>query len=160
MDMNDLCTKYHSRLFYSAYHITNDYHLAQDVVQETLWKAYQKMETLQKKDKIGSWLTSISIRTALDVMRKRNREATYSLEGKDNSLIAHQNVEDEVDAILLQEEIEDAINQFPTESKEIFLLKTNEGMMEREIAELLHIKEGTIKTRIYRARQQLKSILV
>lgn len=160
IDINELCTKYNGRLFHNAYHITKDHHLAEDVVQETLWKAYQKIETLNETDKIGAWLSSIATRTAIDMMRKRKKETAVDIEeDRDTNLASYQNVEHEVQLTLLEEQIEDAIGQFPSHSKNIFVLKTKEGMREKEIAQLLQISESTVKNRVYRARQQLKSLL-
>jgi RNA polymerase sigma factor (sigma-70 family) len=160
VDINDLCSKYNSRLFHSAYHITKDHHLAEDVVQETLWKAYQKIETLQDIDKIGAWLGSIATRTAIDMMRKRRKETIVDIEEEGGgNLTSYQNVEREVQLTLLEEQIEDAIDHFPSHSKNIFVLKTKEGMREKEIAQLLQISESTVKNRVYRARQQLKTLL-
>jgi RNA polymerase sigma factor (sigma-70 family) len=162
VDMNDLCNRYNGRLFQGAYTITKDYHLAQDVVQETLWKAYQKIETLKETDKIGAWLSSIATRTAIDVMRKRQRETMLVPieEDKNEHLSTNQSVEHEVVLSLLEEEIQDAINELPTDSKNIFLLKTKDGLREKEIAQLLQITESTVKNKVYRARQQIKSLIV
>lgn len=162
--MNEICTKYNQRLFHVAYCITRDHYLAQDVVQETLIKAYQKIETIQDMDKIGSWLSSIATRTAIDFIRKERRKnetmlESSVLEDKNLNMISTQDVEKEVEVNFLQQEIEDAINGFSTEAKNIFLLKTKEGLKEREIAQLLDMNEGTVKTKVYRARKQLKAIL-
>ncbi|MDZ5471520.1 RNA polymerase sigma factor [Bacillus sp. 31A1R] len=161
IDMNDICEKYSKRLFQVAFCITRDHYLAQDVVQETLIKAYQKMDTVKEVEKLGSWLSSIATRTAIDFVRKEKRKNETMLEGsvledKNVHLIANQDVEKEVEVSLLKEEIGRVINGFSSDAKNIFLLKIKEGLKEKEIASKLHINEGTVKTKVYRARKQLK----
>lgn len=163
MDMNELCTLYNKRLFQVAYCITRDYYLAQDAVQETLIKAYQKMDTIEDPEKIGAWLSAIAARTAIDIVRKErklNDRTASNVEIETANIKMDQNVEQEVEMNLLKEQIHQAINSLSLDQRKVFLLKINSGLKEREIAQLLKINQNTVKTKIYRVRKQLKEMLI
>ncbi|WP_338030864.1 RNA polymerase sigma factor [Cytobacillus citreus] len=163
VDMKEICDLYNKRLFHVAYGITRDYYLAQDVVQETLIKAYLKIDTIQEKEKIGAWLSAIATRTAIDFIRKE-RKTNENLEAYtdlDNAQVRmNQNVEEEVEINLLNEKINDCINSLSTDQKKVFMLKIRHGLKEREIAELLELNQNTVKTKLYRVRKYLKEMLL
>lgn len=163
VDMNELCTLYNKRLFQVAYCITRDYYLAQDAVQETLIKAYQKIGTIEDPEKIGAWLSAIAARAAIDIVRKerkiKDRTASH-VEIETANLKMDQNVEQEVEMNLLKEQIHQAINSLSLDQRKVFLLKINSGLKEKEIAQLLKINQNTVKTKIYRVRKQLKEMLM
>jgi RNA polymerase sigma factor (sigma-70 family) len=163
MDMNEICKMYNKRLFQVAYCITRDYYLAQDAVQETLIKAYQKMDTIEDPEKVGAWLSAIATRTSIDIVRKerkvKDRTASH-IEIETANIKMDQNVEQEVEMNLLKERIHQAINSLSLDQRKVFLLKINNGLKEREIAKLLKINQNTVKTKIYRVRKQLKEMLI
>lgn len=161
-DMREICNLYNKRLFHIAYCITRDHYLAQDVVQETLIKAYQKMDTIEDREKLGAWLSSIAARTAIDFVRKERKTNKWIAESVDlENCYAKtiQNVEQEVELHMLQEQIYAYINSLSPEQKRVFMLKIKYGLKEREIAEILQLNPNTIKTKLYRARKQLKEML-
>ncbi|MFE8699621.1 RNA polymerase sigma factor [Cytobacillus sp. FJAT-54145] len=165
MDIEEICSLYSQRLFHVAYSITRDHHHAQDVVQDTFIKAYQKLDTLEDHSKVGAWLSSIATRTAIDYVRKEKRKSEVFLE---NSIVesnqlhfsSSQDVEKEVELALFEEEIQHVINNLSTDQKNVFLLKIKAGLKEKEIAEKLKLKQGTVKTNLYRAKRHLKSMMV
>ena len=163
MDMNEICKLYSKRLFQVTYCITRDYYLAQDAVQETLIKAYQKMDTIEEPEKIGAWLSAIATRTAIDIVRKERKlsERTAShIEIETTNIKMDQNVEQEVEVNLLKEQIYQAIDSLSLDQRKVFLLKINNGLKEKEIANLLKLSQNTVKTKIYRVRKQLKEMLI
>ncbi|WNS73760.1 RNA polymerase sigma factor [Bacillus sp. DTU_2020_1000418_1_SI_GHA_SEK_038] len=163
IDMKEVCDLYYKRIFHAAYCITRDHYLAEDVVQETLLKAYQKMDTIQDKEKMGAWLSSIATRTAIDVIRKERKTTERLAANKDienTNLIMNQNVEQEVELNFLNEQIHAVINSLSPDQKRVFLLKINYGLKEREIAHLMKLNQNTVKTKLYRIRKYLKSILL
>lgn len=163
MDMREICKLYNKRLFHVAYGITRDYYLAQDVVQETLLKAYQKIDMVEDKEKLGAWLSTIATRTAIDFVRKESRtneRLDSYIDPENTNVKMSQNVEQEVELSFVQEEIDRYIDSLPLEQKNVYQLKNELGLKEREIAELLHLNQNTVKTRLYRIRKQLKEMLL
>ncbi|MGG5252370.1 RNA polymerase sigma factor [Neobacillus sp. SM06] len=158
---NQLFSQYYRRVFSVAFSVAKDRFLAEDIVQETFLKAYQKLDTLKDVCKIGAWLSAIAVRTAIDVLRAEKRKS--GLAG-DSSLMqkvyeqtaTRMNTEEQAAVRLLQEELFQSINLLSADYRNVLLLNIHNGLNEKEIAELLHLKPATVKTRLYRARQQLK----
>ncbi|UII57749.1 RNA polymerase sigma factor [Cytobacillus spongiae] len=161
--MEEICTLYHKRLFHVAYGVTRDHHLAEDVVQESLIKAFRKIDTIHDQEKIGPWLCSITTRTAIDFIRKEKKKNEISLEGTllmNREFQAKDHVEEEVVLSFLMEEVQEMVNDFTPNQKNIFILKAAKGMKEKEIAETLQLNPATVKTVFYRARKRLKGLLL
>lgn len=161
IDFNQLVSMNSRRLFCIAYSITRDRFLAEDVVQESLIKAYKKIDTVEDSDKISSWLSAIATRTAIDFVRAEKRKnclpADQSfMEQVHGRTPARFNTEEEVDILLFKEDLNRTIKQLSPEYQEVLILKAEYGLKENEIAGLLQLKSATVKTRLYRARKQLK----
>ncbi|WP_456271323.1 RNA polymerase sigma factor [Bacillus sp. AK031] len=159
---DQLYTKYNKLVFHIAYRITKDSSLSEDIVQETFLKAFNKIESLVDESKAGGWLSSIATRTSIDFVRKeiRAREVLIDpadLERESKFLSSGQEVEHFVGISLLKEELVTEIRQLPPGQQEVFLLRVQYGLNEKEIAERLDIKRSTVKTRFFRARQTLKN---
>lgn len=164
-DFNQMYKAYSNRLTYLAYTIIRDWHEAEDIVQEAFLKAYKKIATIEDDDKIGAWLRSITVRTAIDFKRadKRRNWADadlsllnifYEKTGKGK------NTEAEVEIRLLKEELSSLICMLSESYQTVILLKWKYGLKEAEIANMLQLKSTTVKTRLYRARKQLKETLM
>jgi RNA polymerase sigma factor (sigma-70 family) len=155
-DMMVICYSHQKLLFHIAFGITRDYHLAQDVVQETFIKAYRKLDTVVDDAKLRSWLSSIVTRTAIDFVRKeKRRKEVLETEITYQEVASHKNVEEEVDHLLLQKEISKAFGVLNLNQQSVLHLKVVEGMKEKEIAEALHLNQNNVKTVLYRARKKL-----
>lgn len=164
LDFNELYKQHSKRLCHIAFQITKDNYLAEDVVQETFIKAFKKADSIENTDKIGSWLSAIAARTAIDCLRTENRknwlptdqsvmEQIFGNEGQ------NQCVENEVEMILFKEEIQLLLVKLTVEYQEVLILKVRFGLKEEEIASRLNLKSGTVKTRLHRARRQLKKVM-
>nr|WP_042357192.1 RNA polymerase sigma factor [Bacillus rubiinfantis] len=164
MDFNQLYTTHVPRLQFIAYQYVKDCFLAEDIVQEAFFKAYRKMDSIDDPAKIGAWLSAITVRTAIDFLRMEKRKGCMLLEHSLLEPIAglcgnKEDLEDEVCVRLFQEEIDKMLVKLPNNAQQILILKTQYGLKETEIADLLNLKCGTVKTRLYRARKQLKRCL-
>ncbi|WP_445506550.1 RNA polymerase sigma factor [Niallia sp. 03190] len=162
-DISKIFPLFYQRLFQISYSITRDRHLAEDVVQETFIKAMKKMGSIEDEKKIGAWLSVTATRTAIDFVRKERKKQGIVMEidiinafGKTQK----QHVEDKVEADLFFDRINAAIGRMNKDYQKVFLLKIKQGLKENEIAEILGIKHCTVKTRIYRARKQLKILFL
>jgi len=139
--------------------VIRDRQLAEDNVQETFIKAYNKLDSLQESDKVGAWLCVIATRTAIDFVRRerKNKGCPMELEvldclGKE----AGHNVETDVEVKLLKELLDEKMEEFTIEDKKLLVLKMESGLKEREIAKALEMNPATVKSKIHRARRKLK----
>lgn len=154
---------YANRLKLIAYSVTKDWYLAEDVVQEAFIKAYKKIDSIEDIGKIKAWLSSITMRTAIDCFRseKRRRWIPVDLSLMDPSSFVHgiEWVTDiKVEEKLLKDEITRLMDYLSNEYQEVLLLKMQYGLKENEIAHLLQLNSSTVKTRLYRARKKLKQV--
>jgi RNA polymerase sigma factor (sigma-70 family) len=164
IDFDELYRMYSKKLIQIAYSITKDRHLAEDVVQETFIKAFKKVDTIVDEHKIGSWLSAIAARTAIDYLRAEKRRRWLP---SDQSIMeqifsndhSEQSIEEEVEMLLFKEQLQHMLYLLTKEYQQVLVLKLQYGLKENEIASKLNIKSGTVKTRLHRARKQLKKVM-
>ncbi|RSD25449.1 RNA polymerase sigma factor [Mesobacillus subterraneus] len=164
IDFDELYKLYSKKLGQIAYSITKDRHLAEDVVQETFIKAYKKSDTISDTNKIGAWLAAIAARTAIDYLRAEKRRKWLP---SDQSIMEQifsdadfsQSLEQEVEILLFKEDIQHMLFMLTHEYQQVLILRLQYGLKEDEIACKLNLKSGTVKTRLHRARKQLKKVL-
>ncbi|MCM3571033.1 RNA polymerase sigma factor [Neobacillus mesonae] len=164
IDFNQLYEVYSKQMLYIAYKYTKDFFHAEDVVQEAFLKAYKKMDSIGDTKKIGAWLSAITARTAIDFLRMEKRKGCIPiddtiLEPMAGTAENTEDIEEEVFLRLFQEEVGRTMETLSAQSQEVLKLKIQHGLKENEIACILNLKSGTVKTRLYRARKQLKRCL-
>jgi RNA polymerase sigma-70 factor (ECF subfamily) len=167
----ELVRRYERPVFSLIYRMVRDRELAEDLAQETFVKALNAIESYRPEFKFSSWIFKIANNAAIDHLRRRELD-TLSLDGSPNAETA-----DAVEATALQisdrtetplEElearelggaIEVAIGQLRPEYRACILLRHVEGRPYEEIAEMLSLPLGTVKTYIHRARNELRQAL-
>lgn len=150
---------FYSRVYKTAYFITKDTYLAQDVMQETFIKAFKNYHNLKDKEKIGSWLNSIATRQSIDLLRKEKIRNHLNLEDVSyNKLIndSESLVESEIEGKIFKNEIQASIEQLQFEYRAVLVLKYMYELKEQEIANILNLELGTVKSRIHRAKGKLR----
>ena len=150
------------RLFASMMHVTGSPDEAEEVVQEAFIRAFVKLDTFQRNSQFFTWLYRIAFNSALTRRRKKqprisleHTRETMGLEVVDGGLA--------VDAGLLSRERVDlvrrALQQLSEEHRAILVLREMEEHSYETIAEVLEISIGTVRSRLSRARNQLKRTL-
>ncbi|MBD1381302.1 RNA polymerase sigma factor [Metabacillus arenae] len=157
LNFNEIYNLYHKLIYHIAYCMTKDPHVSEDITQETFLKAFLKLDTLFDKEKIGNWLSAIARRTAIDVIRKNKGasdvalEEEYFLEKQSTEL-----VEEAIEYRFLKNEVQEEISTLKPSYRDVMVLKVYSGLKDKEIAKQLKLSTATVKTRLHRARQQLK----
>ena len=150
---------FYNRVFETAYFVTLDEHLAQDVVQETFLKAFRNIDKLKDGTKMGAWLAVIATRTALDLLKKtRNIVITEeSFIDEEISKNSHTpSVENVVEEKYIKNLLRQQVQELIPEHRQVVVLKYEYDLNYEEIAKELGISTGTVKSRLYRAKQKLK----
>jgi RNA polymerase sigma factor (sigma-70 family) len=132
---------------------------AQDIVQDTFYKALIYIDGIQA-EKLPSWLFKVATNKYYDYCRKSKRHFHLSIdEGifKDN-LADSKLVEDFILDMEKSEEILEALNSISDIHKNLLFFKYDMGLTYKEIGELLDVNENTVKTYIFRAREQFKKV--
>jgi RNA polymerase sigma-70 factor, ECF subfamily len=167
----ELIRRYERPVFSLILRMVRDRQLAEDLSQETFIKALNAIATYRPEFKFSSWIFKIANNAAIDHLRRREVD-TLSLDGAPNAT-SQEDIEAtalqvgdkgetplaELEARELGTAIERAIGQLRPEYRSCILLRHVEGLAYEEIAQLLDLPLGTVKTYIHRARHELRGTL-
>ena len=150
------------RLFASMMQVTGSPEEAEEVVQDAFIRAFVKLDTFQQNSQFFTWLYRIAFNSALT--RRRRKKARVSLDQvrEDNGLEVSDSGESVDEPMLRQERIRmvrHAMTQLTNEHRDILMLREMEEQSYENIAEILEISIGTVRSRLSRARRQLKLAL-
>src|SRR5437870_2878553 len=158
-------------LYRTALRLTNNQQEAEDLVQETMLKAFRFANTYQRGTNLRAWLFRILNTSAINRYRKQatHPQATSLPEGEEfylynrirdfNGQELSAGAEEEVLSRYLDEDVYKALNELPPNFRMAVILADIEGMSYKEIADVLQIPIGTVMSRISRARRQLQKSL-
>jgi RNA polymerase sigma-70 factor (ECF subfamily) len=167
----ELIRRYERPIFALLFRMVRDRELAEDLAQETFVKALNAIDSYRPEFKFSSWIFKIANNAAIDHLRRRELD-TLSLDGSPHAetpeamqatalqIGARQETPlDTVEAKELGTAIEAAIGSLRPEYRSCILLRHVEGRAYEEIAEILNLPLGTVKTYIHRARNELRQSL-
>ena len=130
---------------------------AEDVAQEAMLRAYRNFNRLRDRERFRGWLVRTAWRLALDRIRaagRRARRENAALEGFPE--VAAENVAASHE---FERHVARAVDELPEKQRVVIALAAIEGYNTREVASLLEIPEGTVKSRLFLARKQLAKSL-
>ena len=146
---HQLYQRYKTAMFSCAVRILNDRDLAQDALQDAFVVVFQQLATFRQLSTLGAWIRQIVVHTALQTLRREQRMEVYDHERHQEPLVPwHDN--------LTGEALARAIAELPAGYRAVFCLVEVEGYLHREVAELLHISEGTSKSQLHQAKRLLQ----
>jgi len=156
---NALIGKYEKRIYNTAYKFMRNEYDAQDAAQDAIIKLYSNLRKFSFNSAFSTWMYRVTANTCLDMLRRRKPETGIE-EFERMALSADGNPAEETVNRELGESIKNAIRKLPEKYIPVIVLKDMEGLKYEEIADALHISVGTVKSRISRAREKLRDILV
>ena len=161
----DLVTRYATPAVNFVFRFVRDRALAEDLAQEGFLRVYQRLSTYDPDRKFSSWFFQVLRNITIDHLRV-NRPATTSLdelaeEGNQRAAVDRQSAspEDAAGRGELASAMTTALSRIRPEYREVVVLRYQEGLTHPEIAEILGIPSGTVKTYLHRARKELAGIL-
>jgi RNA polymerase sigma factor (sigma-70 family) len=160
IEFNSLVTREKSPLRQYAYQLTKDIEDANDLLQETMLKAFTYREKFIDASNLKGWLYTIMKNSFINNYRRMMKRNTF-IDDTDNSYFidsANHAIPNAGETKFIMKDIETAINKLPEDLKETFMMNFN-GYKYHEIAELFQIPIGTVKTRIFVARRILRTKL-
>ncbi len=155
----ELFEAYYRRTFAVAYNILRRRENAEDITQDAFIKAFQNIHQLHDSEKFGAWLAVIASNLARNYLKREKRMViTDELPAYDaeNSV---DNTEAEALRSLEIDRVRKAIKELPPEHYQVIVLQYYDDLKVEEIARLLKISPGTVKSRLFRARQKLVGYL-
>jgi len=150
-----------------AYHLTYDDEFAKDLVQETYLKAYRFIDKYQRGTNAKAWLFKILKNAYINHYRKKSKRPTkvdfedivnYQ-DSDDAGSTKYFDLREEIFENMMGDEVTVAINSLPVDFRTVILLCDIEGFTYDEISKIVDIPTGTVRSRLFRARNMLKEKL-
>ena len=156
---NELVKKYHVAFCERANYLLADLDLAKDIAQKSWMVIFDRLDELKSPQNFKHWAFRIVYTKSIDALRKRNRMRTqqleYAVQNEADSLM-----DAETDGIdPLKQKLLGAIKELSVPHQLIIRLFYTEDYSIKELAQLLSISEGTVKSRLFHARERLKKQL-
>jgi RNA polymerase sigma-70 factor (ECF subfamily) len=166
-----LVEKYQKRMLNMAYRMTGDYEEACEVVQEAFLSAYRTIRTFRGEASFATWLYAITMNHARNrikqvTSRARHEQTTlddpvetqdgsYTNEPQSRETLALEQLERKE----VQEKVQECISSLDKEYREVLVLRDIQGFSYEEISDILTLPDGTVKSRLFRAREMMKERL-
>ena len=162
----ELVRRYQRPIVSYIYRMLNDYDGSLDVAQEVFIKVYKSLERYSSDYKFSTWLYRIAHNAAIDHIRKRsgkeqsleteNQEGTFQLQLES----PRPNPEQDREQSEWRVEIESVVKCLPTVYRELIVLRHSKDLSYGEIAEVTNLPLGTVKNRLFRAREMMREMFV
>jgi RNA polymerase sigma-70 factor, ECF subfamily len=151
-----LVERYDRAVYHLAYRTLHDVEEARDVAQEAFFKAYRSLRTFKPGSKFSTWIFAITYHACCDRLNRRKRYSSDELPER-----ADPGPGPESQAIALDQarRLRAAIEQLPEKYRTVITLYHLQGKQYDEIATVLGIPMGTVKTHLFRAKEQLRKLL-
>lgn len=151
-----LVERYDRAVYHLAYRTLHDVEEAKDTAQEAFFKAYRSLRTFKPGAKFSTWIFAITYHACCDRLNRRKRYSNEELPER-----ADPSPGPEREAIAMDEarRLRDAIDMLPEKYRTVITLYHLQGRQYEEIAEVLGLPMGTVKTHLFRAKEQLRKLL-
>jgi RNA polymerase sigma-70 factor (ECF subfamily) len=166
-----LVRKHQKRMLNIAYRMLGNYEEACEIVQDAFFSAYRGIKDFEEKAKFSTWLYTIVVNLSKNRLKQLNVQGyreEFSLDdpvltGNGQIKVEHTSGETSILERLerkeIQQKVQECMNSLDYEYKEILVLRDIQGFSYDEMGDMLKIPEGTIKSRLFRARNALKDCL-
>ncbi len=163
----ELVEKHHSQVFGQILRMVRNTEDAKEIEQLTWIKVWKKIGTFRFESAFSSWIYRVATFTALDEIRKRDsrRESSFDdlegaiIEEDSTSVIAPPEQVRNLEHHELKELFIQALDKLPEHQKRALMLRENEGLSYKEIAQLTKCKTGTVMSRIFNARKTIQQYM-
>ena len=158
----EIVEKYQRRLLGLLAHACRDRELAEDIAQEAFTRAYRKLDLFSGQSQFYTWLSRIAMNLLISNRRKKRIENQVEREGFEvaqDTITGGPSPEHELQLNETQRFVRDAVALLDEDRRLVLLMRDFDGMEYEAISEALEIPVGTVRSRLHRARLELKSIL-
>lgn len=161
----ELVRRYQDRLYNTVYRLLDNAEDAMDVVQDAFVNAYQSLESFKGDSLFFTWLYRIAVNTAIS--QKRKRRVVLSIDATRRNETAIEPVDPSdlsrpgfaMEQAEQERKIQQALNRLSPEHRIVLIMKDMEGQKYETMAEILQVPIGTIRSRLHRARLELRELL-
>ncbi|MCX8156544.1 MAG: sigma-70 family RNA polymerase sigma factor [Verrucomicrobiae bacterium] len=165
---DQLIQRYQERIYSAIYHMTANHEDANDLAQETFIKAYRALPSFKGDATFFTWLYRIAVNKTLNYLRQRKNRVHLSLNDLDAqvendpdlvALISDKTPRRDLNLAELQEKLNKAMLKLSDTHRMVVTLHDIQGLPHEEIARIMDCNEGTVRSRLFYARQQLQAYL-
>lgn len=159
-----LMTAYEKKIYCLCLRMMGNPHDGEDAAQEAMLRIWQKMSQYRGECAFSTWVYRVASSSCMDAIRKRSRQTQPSLEDmKEQGFDPADDAdtpEESVEKKERRENIQRAISSVPEQMRNVFLLRDVHGLSVEETANALQIAQGTVKSRLARAREKIAAELL
>lgn len=166
---DELIRRYQERVYATIYHMTSNHEDANDLTQETFVKAYKALGSFKGDSGFFTWVYRIAVNKTINFLKQRkNRHNGYSLNDLDFNaehdpdlvaLISEKNPRRDLNLSELQEKLNEAMQKLSDTHRLVVTLHDVQGLSHEEIGKIMDCNPGTVRSRLFYARQQLQGSL-
>ena len=154
-----LVETYETSVYRLALRMCGNAHDAEEVAQEAFVAAWKGMPAFRGESKFSSWLYQLTTNAAIDFLRREKRHRATTPIEDEVDLAAPGTPQQAAEAAEVRQALQQALDTLTPEHREIFLLRQMRQLSYEEIGHLLGLERGTVKSRLSRAKKQLRQIL-
>jgi RNA polymerase sigma-70 factor, ECF subfamily len=151
-----LVTRYERPVYHLAYRTLKDAEEARDITQESFLRAYRSLRSFRPSAKFSTWIFAIAYHACCDRLKRVRRQSDEALPERADPAPGPEHL---VIALDRAQRLRDAIDSLPEKYRTVITLYHLQGRQYEEIARVLELPMGTVKTHLFRAKEQLRRIL-
>jgi len=165
---DELVKRYQERIYATLYHMTSNHEDANDLAQESFIKAFQALKSFKGGSSFYTWLYRIAVNKTINFLKQRKNRTHMSLDNLDfnaehdpdlMALISEQTPRRAAGLTELQEKLNEALMKLSESHRLVVVMHDVQGLSHEEIAEAVDCNVGTVRSRLFYARQQLQGYL-
>jgi len=165
---DELVRRYQERIYATVYHMTSNHEDANDLAQEAFIKAFQALKSFKGGSSFYTWVYRIAVNKTINFLKQRKNKSQISLNDLDFNaehdpdlvaLISEKTPRREINLVELQEKLNGAMQKLSEPHRLVVTLHDVQGLSHEEIAEIMDCNIGTVRSRLFYARQQLQAYL-
>ncbi len=165
---DELIKRYQERIYATIYHMTSNHEDANDLAQEAFIKAYSALKSFKGGSSFYTWLYRIAVNKTINFLKQRKNRQAMSLNDIDFqaehdpdlvALVSEKTPRREAGLSELQEKLNEALLKLSEPHRLVVVLHDVQGQSHEEIAKVMDCNIGTVRSRLFYARQQLQSYL-
>lgn len=163
-----LVLRYTPRIYGLVYNMTSNREDTDDLLQEIFAKAFRSIRGFRQQSRFHTWLHTIAVNMTINFLKKRGRRHTLSLDDVDNGVqndpeflqaTASSDPIRELGLAELQKKLNEAMQKLSNDHRAVVTMFDIQGMPHAEIAKILKVSEGTVRSRLFYAHRQLQNYL-
>jgi len=165
---DELVKRYQERIYATIYHMTSNHEDANDLAQEAFIKGFHALKSFKGGSSFYTWVYRIAVNKTINFLKQRKNKAQMSLDDLDFNvehnpdlvaLISEKTPRREVNLAELQEKLNIAMQKLSEPHRLVVTLHDVQGLSHEEIAKVMECNIGTVRSRLFYARQQLQAYL-